>query len=131
MSSPLLYLAHPYSAPTQRARLRNVEKTMDAAIQLYYHGFCSICPNLFHFLDDRATAIGKPLQWLDYMVWDVNLLSRCDALLYLGQSKGTDIEKAWAEKHNLPVFYSIEAVIQHYRADNGTDIASLETDTQE
>src|SRR6185437_10556498 len=115
----LVYIASPYSAPTQKARLKNVQKTMDAAIQLYYHGFAFICPNLMHYLDERATRIGKPLNWTDFMVIDLCQLARCDALLFLGSSPGTEMELKFARQRNIPVFYSIEELILHNNQGNG------------
>jgi hypothetical protein len=127
----LVYIAHPYSAPGKKARLKNVEKTMDAAIQLYYHGFAFICPNLMHYLDERATRIGKPLNWLDFMVLDLCQLARCDALLFLGSSPGTETELKFARQRNIPVFYSIEELILRNNQNNGTVIADNNGDKEQ
>lgn len=126
----LIYVAHPYSAPSAKTRLKNVEKTMDAAIQLYYHGFAFICPNLMHYLDERANKIGKPLNWSDFMAIDLCQLARCDALLYLGSSPGTNMEREFAIRRNIPVFYSIEELLLLKNRENGTAIAENKSDKE-
>lgn len=103
---------------------------MDAAIQVYYHGFAFICPNLMHYLDERANKIGKPLNWSDFMVIDLCQLARCDALLYLGSSPGTNMEREFALRRNIPVFYSIEELLLLKNRENGTAIAENNDDNE-
>jgi 4-hydroxy-3-methylbut-2-en-1-yl diphosphate synthase IspG/GcpE len=54
-----------------------------------------------------------------WLTLDIEWLSVCDCLLRLpGESKGADIEVEYAREHMIPVFYTIEQLIEYY-----TDLA--------
>jgi len=88
----LVYVAGPYSASTAERRERNVEAAVDAGVALFQRGHFPYIPHLTHFVDLRAKQTGITLEWEDYISWDLPWLERCDALLYLGSSKGADLE---------------------------------------
>jgi len=65
---------------------------------------------LTHWVDKRAVVINMPLRWDDYINWDMEWLKLCDALLYLGKSKGADMELNAAKKSGKKIFYSLSEI---------------------
>lgn len=53
---------------------------------------------------------GYRLTWQDFMNADLEILAHCDALFYIGPSKGADIELTAAEKWGLTVYHSLDDV---------------------
>jgi len=103
----LVYISCPYSAPTVEEREANVHKAIDAGIELIQKGHSPVIPILLHYLDLRAIEKGIEFSWDDYMRVDLELLSKCDAMLLLGHSKGCDIELEYAEQLGMPIYYSV------------------------
>jgi hypothetical protein len=103
-----IYIASPYTIGDQA---ENVKAQMDAAHRLMEAGFAPFWPLHSHFLH---MVHPKPYAvWLD---WDLTWLKCCDALLRLpGESAGADNEVGYAEDCNIPVFYSIEELINELR----------------
>lgn len=111
MRKPLrIYIAGPYSAIDGATRQSNVQRAMDAGISLYLMGHFPYVPHLTHFIDERANSVGIHLKWEDYIRWDTAWLEVCDAILYLGASRGADIELDVAKKLGKQVFYSISEI---------------------
>jgi hypothetical protein len=106
----IIYISCPYSAPTVEEREANVRNAIDAGIELMCKGFSPIIPVLMHYFDLRAIEKGIEFTWEDYIRIDLELLSKCDALLFLGHSKGADIELEYAQKLGMPVYYSVEEI---------------------
>jgi len=92
---------------------RNIHKARQTAIDLLENDFAYFCPHLnsYHFEQDcKAT-------WEDYLKMDLVILGRCDALLLLDnwtESKGAKTERGFALKHNIPVFFSIDNLKEHF-----------------
>jgi hypothetical protein len=107
---PLIYLASPYTASTLTVRVANVEVQMAAAERLVAAGFEYFAPLVMgHFHDsyyehDYGFWISRCLAWL----------SRCDGLLRLpGESSGADLEVAYANEIDIPVFFSLPSLIKN------------------
>ena len=74
------------------------------------HGSC--------FFGSKATGCGTgmvaerclpPFTYDDWIAMDLELVSRCDAVLRLpGESVGADMETAFACSRSIPVYYSVE-----------------------
>jgi hypothetical protein len=105
-----IYVAGPYSSPDAATRRANVDRAVEVSIQLLLRGHYPFVPHLTHFVDEWAQLSGIELTWEDYIAWDVVWLRECDALFYLGRSKGADLERRIAEHLGIPVFYAIEDV---------------------
>ena len=105
-----IYIAGPYSADEEATRKENVLAAIDAAIALVFKGHVPYVPHLTHFVDERARQIGVELSWDDYIRWDLEWLRLCDAVLYLGSSKGADLELQAALAWEKTVFYSLDEV---------------------
>ena len=50
------------------------------------------------------------MKWEDYIEWDKAWLEFCDALLFLGNSKGANIELEYAKKIGKTIYYNIDDV---------------------
>lgn len=105
-----IYIAGPYTADTEFLRLRNVNAAIDVAFQLFSKGHYPYIPHLTHFIDLRASEIGRFLSWEDYIKWDLPWVEVCDALFYLSPSRGADLELERARQLGRRVFYSIDEV---------------------
>lgn len=105
-----IYVAGPYSAPTERERVENTARAMDAGLALYKLGHSPYVPHLSHWLDIRARQTSVPMSWEDWMEWDEEWLKSCDALLYLASSPGADREHDQAVSLGIPIYHSIVSV---------------------
>jgi len=101
-----IYIAGPYSADTEEEMLANTNKAIDAGVAIYYKGHVPYIPHLFHFVSKRH----GDMCWADYMCIGIQWLKKCDAILYLGSSKGADIELHLARKWGLKAFNSIDEI---------------------
>jgi hypothetical protein len=96
----IVYVAGPYSAPTPQGVDANIQQARQAAIALWREGHVAICPHLntAHFEDECPG--------LDFVKGDLEILSRCDALVMLPgweQSKGARRELEFATERDIPV----------------------------
>ena len=107
-----IYIAGPYSAPSEEERKRNVDVAVDAGLRLLKKGHFPFIPHLTHFVDLRAIETGSQLEWEDYINWDLGWLEASDALLLLGRSRGADIECGRAKELGKVIFNSIEEIPQ-------------------
>lgn len=106
-----IYVAGPYSASTAEARLNNVIRAMQVGRDLVGLGHAPFIPHLTHYFDEWLQSTGETLPYDDYLAWDVEFLSTCDALYFIGASPGADYERAWAEANGIPVFESLQGVL--------------------
>ena len=80
------------------------------ADQLINHGFAPFSPLTCHF-----QHMMFPQEYETWMKLDLAWIDKCDALLRLdGESMGADREVEFAIKKGIPVFGSVNAVIEHY-----------------
>lgn len=114
-SGKRVYISSPY---TNGNRQQNVRLQMQIAEKLIKFGFYPYTPLLSHFLDIFSDSIPERT-WLDI---DVEYVKICGALLRIKPmengkeiiSHGADEEEATALKNNIPVFYSIESLLNFY-----------------
>jgi hypothetical protein len=105
-----IYIAGPYTNETEQIVESNVNKAIDAGIQIYKKGHFPYIPHLTYWVDKRAKDIKQDMAWEDYIVWDMEWLSLCDAILYLGSSKGADIELNEAKNDGKKVYMSVDDI---------------------
>ena len=105
-----IYVAGPYTAANAKGHEINTWRAIDAGIALFRKGHFPYVPHLTHFVDLRAKRTGVTLQWSDFITWDMPWLKMCDALLYLGKSKGADLELEQAKKLGKRIFFSLSEV---------------------
>ena len=105
-----IYVAGPYSGRDREEININVNRAIDAGIEIFRKGHFPYVPHLTDLVDSRAKETGKELTWHDFILWDMPWLKVCDALLYLGNSTGADIELEEAKRLRKRIFYSVNEV---------------------
>ena len=105
-----VYVAGPYTATGAREVEQNVNRAIDAGLELLRQGHTPFIPHLTHFVELRAKKRRIQVAWEDYIEWDRAWLGACDAVLCLGPSRGVDIEMERAAELGLPIFKDIAAV---------------------
>lgn len=106
----IIYISGPYTADTVEGKLQNTQNTIDVGIELIRKGHTVIIPHLSHYTDMRAQELGIDISWETWMKQDLELLERCDALYFIGESRGANLEREKALDWGLPVYYSLEEV---------------------
>lgn len=102
-----IYVAGPYSAPTMEEREVNALRAVRAGLILIQRGHNPYIPHLLHYLELEGQQLGLHLAWDDMMKLDKEWLRQCDALLYLGSSRGADMELAWATEWGLKIYRNL------------------------
>ena len=105
-----IYVAGPYTGDTREQVEANVNRAIDAGIELFRRGHHPYVPHLTDLVDRRARETGLEMSWADFMDWDAAWLERCDALLQLASSRGTDIELRRAQEQGLKIFRSLAEI---------------------
>lgn len=106
-----IYIAGPYSAPTEAACLDNVHAAIDAGLALIEMGHDPFIPHLTHWVEKRAErAHGGKLPYEFYLSYDRVWLAQCEAVLYLAYSPGADRERAHAAALGLPIYTALADV---------------------
>jgi len=105
-----IYIAGPYTASADDGHQANTQKAIDAGIAVFLKGHIPYIPHLTHYVDVRAKQTGINLTWKDYIRWDTPWLDLCDALLYLGKSKGADLELERARRSGKKLFFSLDEI---------------------
>jgi hypothetical protein len=95
----LVYVSGKYTGEIDA----NITAARKVAIELWNTGHAVICPHLntAHFEIDCAAHYDQ------YIAGDLNMISRCDALVMVPgweDSKGANIEKEYAESLKIPVW---------------------------
>jgi Domain of unknown function (DUF4406) len=106
----VIYVSGKYSGTPNEIN-ENIQLARNASIQLWELGFTVITPHLntIHFENDCKCS------YEDYMDGDLEILSRCDAILFLENfkdSNGALKEKEKAEELHIPRFYKVNDVLQ-------------------
>lgn len=103
-----IYIASPYTNPDPCA---NTHKAIMVANKLLDIGYIPFVPHLSHFWHTIT-----PRQYEDWTKIDNEFLKCCDCVLRLeGESKGADKEVELAKQLGIPVYYSIEELINRPR----------------
>lgn len=113
----LVYLSGPvsnggqYDLAEQRQRM---ETAIETAQSIFERGYAVILPHLtvvwdLALLDQQ----GRTNSHDDWMENDRLILKRCDVLFRLpGDSAGADREVRWAGEEGIPVFRSVDALVE-------------------
>jgi hypothetical protein len=106
-----IYIAGPLSADTKEIVFANCQRAVDAGIELMRKGHFPFVPHLSLWTNTRAKVKHDvEFTWEQWMKLDDAFLQCCDALLYLGSSRGADQELARAKELGLQIFYSVDEV---------------------
>ena len=104
----LVYVSGKYTGDSLEEMEFNTYQAVDAGIEVIKKGHEVIVPHLSHWLDLRAKEKNIELSWQDFMNSDLEIVKRCDAILYISSSKGADIELEVAIENGLKVFTSVD-----------------------
>lgn len=111
----VIYIAGPYRAANAWEVEQNIRKVEDLAFKVAEEGHSYICPHTnSRYFDGTITD----KYWLEMTL---ELMRRCDAVLVAAgwqNSSGTMGEIAEAKCLELPVFYSIEGLLQWIHVDD-------------
>lgn len=100
-----IFVSGPISAPTETEMIANSEIAQHVAYELIKKGHVPLVPHLSVYASYRDKVSYE--WWMEYCFeW----LGQCEALFYIGPSKGADIELARAKELGLQVFYSLDEV---------------------
>ena len=116
-----IYVAGPYTGSTMEEIEENVQRAMDAGLQIWKKGHYPYIPHLTHWPDQRAKEQNIPMDWSDYMKWHAPWVDHCDALFLLAESKGALLEYDRAKKEGKEVFHSLEEIPIVERASTWAD----------
>ena len=105
-----IYVAGPYSAAERQQVEENVNRAIDAGIEIFRKGHFPYVPHLTDLVDRRARETGKEMSWSDFMAWDDPWLRACDALLFLAESRGANIELEEAERLGMTIFRTMDEI---------------------
>lgn len=102
-----VYIASPYTIGDVA---QNVRLQIDTVNELMNNGFAPFAPLYSHF-----QHMIHPRVYTDWLNIDFEWVKVCDCLLRLdGESSGADKEVKVAQDANIPVFYSIKEMYEHY-----------------
>lgn len=103
-----VYIASPY---TKGDVAVNVKRQLDCVDTLMNFGFAPFAPLYSHF---QHMAYPRPYE--DWIKIDLEWVKVCDCLLRLGgESSGADGEVKFAKQNNIPIFYSLTDLYNHYK----------------
>jgi hypothetical protein len=101
-----IYVAAPYTGDEQA----NVDRAVDAGIELIRKGHVPFIPHLTHYIEMRLQERGETFDYEVYMKYDGAWVSSCDALLQLASSLGADRELHQAAHEGKIIFLSLDEV---------------------
>lgn len=110
MKPLMIFVSGPYSALTIEERWGNVLEAVKAGIAIRAKGHYPIIPHLYDEFDEVAKMAGYNFDWQSYMDMDLAILERCDALHFIGPSKGANIELERAKELGLKIYRSLGKV---------------------
>ena len=105
----VVYLAGPFRGKDHFEIHQNICRAEELSLQIWRAGAACLCPHLntAHF-----QGAGPDDIWLN---GDIEMLRRCDGVLMTPdwrRSMGATAEHEFAAQHRIPVFYSIEEVVE-------------------
>lgn len=106
----IVYISGPYTAKNVVGVWKNVLTACKVGVAIRKKGHFPLIPHLYNDFDEIAEAMDEHFSWQDYMDMDLAFLERCDALYFIGPSKGANIELQRAKELGLPIYYSLDEV---------------------
>lgn len=113
----VVYIGGPFRAATAYKVFQNINKAEALAYEVWAAGMVAICPhnNTRHFDGELTDSV-----WLD---GDLELLKRSDAMILVEgweRSKGASAEVAFAQDQGIPVFTTIQNLLEWKGLSQGT-----------
>jgi len=88
----------------------NLKKTMESARELMKKNWAPYIPHLSIHMYEYFKNKGDNIPWETWMALDYNYLNVCDALFYMGSSKGADAELYYAIKKGKTIYLNLSSV---------------------
>ena len=109
----VVYVAGPYSADSEAAVERNIQKATWAATAIMQAGYYPFVPHYSKAIDDHHYQLtGEHIPWERWMDWSCYFLLMCQAVYVVGRSTGVDIELRIANEFGIPVVSTIEELVK-------------------
>ena len=86
----------------------NMNKAVQAGIECIRKGHYPFIPHLSLYTNAVAKVQGIDIPWERWMEIDNAFLCCCDVLLFIGSSKGSEIELSVARDKGIPIYYSVD-----------------------
>jgi hypothetical protein len=101
---------HPSKDSTELDQLMNVRNAIDVGVAIFKKGHRPFIPHLFYVVQARAYELKTPLTTDELMKWDHAWLMQCNALFYMGPSRGADSEFMVAHSRKIPIFTDLKEI---------------------
>lgn len=107
-----IYIAGPYTASDPETVEAHVTAAIIAGLKVFEKGHYPYIPHLTHYIQvlSQSRHLMANLRWEDYMEWDRGWLDVSDAILFLGPSRGADIELKRASALGKRIFRDISEI---------------------
>lgn len=115
MSPMKIFISGPLTnggQATNAEMIKNMEKAVLAGIECIKKGHYPFIPHLSMITHKVAMEQGFDIPWQSWMDIDHAFLNKCDAILYLGSSKGADLELSQARDYKLKIYMSVDDIPQ-------------------
>ena len=104
---PIVFVAGPYSAPTEEEVKRNIKNAINIGRILFEKGYYPIVPHVlvreYYNPEDKHGIFGyEPM-----MHYTQSIISKCDILLFIDHSPGVDRELKFAEDLGKPIYFDV------------------------
>jgi hypothetical protein len=103
-----IMVAGPFSAPTEKERRKNLERINEAAAAVVKKGHIPVVG--VNAALPVVLAGDFEDEYGEIMRISLALAERCDAILVLGKSKGTDMEREVFERKGLMVYHDLDEI---------------------
>lgn len=104
----LIAIAGPYSAEDEHQKKMNLDKLNDAAALVYLKGHIPVIG--VNAALPVADKLNEDSRYNVIMNISLELVSKCDAMLFLGESPGANKEKELMIKDGKKIFYKAEDI---------------------
>ena len=111
----MIYISGAITGSTELEWATNYQKGREVAIEMCKHKIPYFSPHLNAWRFDLESDLDA-VTWQDYMDMDYEILGRCSGILMMRgweRSRGAVLERQFAIDHGIPVFYSIQQVLDH------------------
>lgn len=99
-----VYIAGPLSSESPTVQRGNIERAMQAGVDVYRRGHAPFIPHLTQQVADYLASTNQaPLSYAQYLDWALAWLAQCDVLYFVGTSPGADLERRYAREQHIPV----------------------------
>lgn len=100
----IVYIAGPYRSDTPEGIEKNIVHARDVAIEVWQSGNIAITPHLNTYHFEKDADLPDEI----YLDGDLDILTRCDAILMLldwKKSAGASVEMLYAKDQGIPIYY--------------------------